>query len=375
MFAHASGQWAKKIRKKLVYFGSWLQDPKGVAALETFNREWPYLKEGKTPPPINAEGCTLRQLCNDFLETKEEALNAGDLSPRTFRDYYQTCEMLIEHFGKERVVDDLRPDDFRAFRAKLAERYNVTTLKTHINRCSIVFKYAADSKLIEKPIHYGQAFNRPSAKAQRRNKNQSGPKLYNPEEIQRLIGAATVHLRAMIHLGINCGFGNSDVANLPQAALDLQNGWVNFPRVKTEIPRRIPLWPETVLALQESLAERQLPKDERYAELCFRTHQGKPWVRMREKSDGQPGTPIDSITLQFGKLLKALGIQGRGLGFYALRHCFETYAGESKDQVAVDAIMGHVDSSMAANYRHRISDERLRAVVAVVRDWLFSEGG
>ena len=35
--------------------------------------------------------------------------------------------------------------------------------------------------------------------------------------------------------------------------------------------------------------------------------------------------------------------------------------------------MGHADQSMAANYRERISDERLQAVVDVVHDWLFGE--
>ena len=41
----------------------------------------------------------------------------------------------------------------------------------------------------------------------------------------------------------------------------------------------------------------------------------------------------------------------------------ETIGGESsRDQVAVDAIMGHVDPSMAAVYRGGISDERFRAV-------------
>ena len=69
-------------------------------------------------------------------------------------------------------------------------------------------------------------------------------------------------------------------------------------------------------------------------------------------------------------MMGRLGMNGRR-GFYCCRHCFETYAGESKDQVAVDAIMGHVDSSMAANYRQGISDDRLRAVTETVRAWLW----
>ena len=50
------------------------------------------------------------------------------------------------------------------------------------------------------------------------------------------------------------------------------------------------------------------------------------------------------------------------MNFYALRHTFETIGGESKDQVAVDLIMGHTDPSMAGHYRERIDDARLKAV-------------
>ena len=67
---------------------------------------------------------------------------------------------------------------------------------------------------------------------------------------------------------------------------------------------------------------------------------------------------------------KPLELKRPGLNFYALRHTFETIAGESMDQVAVNHIMGHVDNSMAAAYRERISDDRLRAVVEMVRGWL-----
>ena len=381
MFAHPSGQWAKKIRGRLVYFGSWRTDPEGTAALDRFNHEWPHLKEGRTPPPIDvSDGCTLRKLCNDFLQSKEDKLNTGELSPRSFRDYFKTCELLIQNFGKDRRVADLRPDDFRILRSKFAKRLtSPVSLKNEINRCCIVFNYAHDNNLIEKPVSYGSNFERPSAKAIRRDRNAAGPKLFERDEVLRILNAADVQLKAMILLGINCGFGNTDVASLPQGKMNLETGWVEFPRPKTEIERRIPLWPETIEAMKAALAIRPQAEDPAASKLCFLTRQGRPWVRVQkakphnEQNAGpETSVPIDALSQAFGKLLHKLEINGRrGLGFYTLRHCFETYAGESRDQVAVDAIMGHVDNSMAANYRHRISDERLRAVVETVRTWLF----
>jgi hypothetical protein len=44
------------------------------------------------------------------------------------------------------------------------------------------------------------------------------------------------------------------------------------------------------------------------------------------------------------KLLKKLGLHGNGLGFYCLRHAFETVAGAGANQAAVNLAMGHVDS-------------------------------
>jgi integrase len=81
---------------------------------------------------------------------------------------------------------------------------------------------------------------------------------------------------------------------------------------------------------------------------------------------------MDLVGRQFGKVLKKLDINGKR-GFYALRHGFETIGGESRDQVAVNAIMGHVDNSMSGVYRERISNERLRSVTDVIRCWLWPE--
>ncbi len=89
---HPSGRWCKKIRGKLVYFGK-LDSP--GAALERFNRDWPYLKDGRTPPPIDTgDGCTVGLLCNAFLASKRSQLESGELSARSFQDYFSiraTC--------------------------------------------------------------------------------------------------------------------------------------------------------------------------------------------------------------------------------------------------------------------------------------------
>ncbi|MBI3861138.1 MAG: hypothetical protein HY290_04500 [Planctomycetia bacterium] len=47
-----------------------------------------------------------------------------------------------------------------------------------------------------------------------------------------------------------------------------------------------------------------------------------------------------------------------------------TIAGETRDQIAANAVAGHADQSMAGQYREHISDDRLLVVVNHVRSWL-----
>jgi integrase len=379
LFAHeGSGQWAKKIRKRLVYFGAYRNDQDGVQALERFNREWPYLSDGREPPAVDvSNGCTVQIAVNQFLASKEEKLKAGELSHRMFRDYYAACSDLVTHFGRERRIDDLRSDGFRKFRAWLATRLGPVSLKSRIIRCRSVLNYAFENQLVDKPINYGSNFGPPSALTIRRDRNQAGPKLFTREEVLRIFDSADPVLRAMTLLGLNAGLGNNDIANLKDS--HIKDGWLEYPRAKTGIPRRIPLWKKTLSALEAARALRHPPADPQDKDLIFLTRLGQRWVRVQLKKGGNPEEPrdyipLDALSQAFKKLFRKLGINGRrGLGFYSLRHNLETIGGECRDQAAVDAVMGHVDGSMAANYRHGVSDERLLAVVETVRIWL--EGG
>ena len=369
--AHPSGRWCKKHRGKQYYFGR-IDD--WQAAFGRYEREWPHIIDGRTPPPVDTgDGCTLRDLCNAFLTSKRNRLNSGELSSHTFAKYYETCELLIRQFGRDRRVDDLRPDDFETFRAALANGCGVVTLKSKINRCRVILKFAHDNRLIDVPVAFGKAFDRPSEKTLRKARNEAGPRMFESPEIRAMLDNADTVLKAMILLGINCGFGNTDVASLPQSSVDLESRWCDFPRSKTEVNRRVPLWPETTAALRNALAVRPEPRDSDDSNLFFVTRQRNRFVRVRE-SQTTPGryVTIDAVARRFGPLIRKCGVNGRkGLGFYTLRHVFETIAGESRDQVAVNAIMGHVDGSMAGVYRERISDERLIKVTDVIHDWLF----
>jgi integrase len=360
LFPHATGRWAKKIRGRFHYFGPW-SDPDG--ALKSYLEQKDDLHAGRTPQ-ATLERLTLFTLCGRFLTTKKQMMDAGELSSRTYADYAATCRQALKAFGKRRLVADLRPDDFQKLRAEIGKTWGPVRLGVAIVRTKSIFRYGVLTGMMDRPPIYGEGFKRPTRTTLRRHRAAQGPKMFDADEVRPIVAAARQPLRAMILLGVNCGFGNSDCATLPRSALDLAGGWVNYPRPKTGIDRRCPLWPETVAALREWLSGRPDAKDSADDRLVFVTAAGLRWTK---------GTQASPISKEVRKLLDRFGIEGNR-NFYGLRHTFQTVGDESGDFLAVRSIMGHAGGTdVADNYRERMTDERLRKVTDHVRNWVFAE--
>jgi hypothetical protein len=107
LFPHASGIWAKSIRGKMHYFGGW-DDPHSAESEYLMVAD--DLHAGRIPR--SDIGLSVRDVCNSFMNSKRSRREAGTLSPRTFIQYYGTCDMLIQQFAASRAVSDLRPTDF-----------------------------------------------------------------------------------------------------------------------------------------------------------------------------------------------------------------------------------------------------------------------
>lgn len=364
LFPHATKRWAKKIRGQMCYFGPW-SDPD--AALAKYLRERDILQAGQTPPKAGEDRKTLVDLVNDFMDTKEARVKMGKMTQRQLLDYQRSCKRVVSIMGRTTIVEALKPKDFDRLAVKLAEGVSKVTFANRIRLARALFLHASKYELIEKRLNFGELFKIPDKMEIRVEQQKTGARDFTADELRKIIEAASIPLKAMILLGINCGLGNNDLATLPRSAVNLDTRWIDYPRQKTAVERRCPLWPETVAALRLSLAKRPMPKDESHADLCFVTKYGQPYVRLSEA-----GSNLDAIAGEFAKILSALKLSGRRRAFYSLRRTFETVGGGCLDQVAVDLIMGHAaaSSDMAATYRQRIDDSRLVAVSEHVRKWL-----
>lgn len=380
---HPGGTWQKKILGKIHYFGRWGRRRNGKVeqlpgeswqeALALYKLQAEDLHAGRTPQLVNEDELSLKRLCNLFLTSKQRLVESDELSPRTLAEYRFTTDRLIIAFGKNRVVCNLNAQDFSRLRNSIAKTCGPVRLGNEIVRCKSVFKFAIDNTLIDQPVAFGSDFRKPSTKVMRKHKAESEKKLFEAGEIVKLLGIAGPQLKAAILLGINCGYGNTDVSSLVHSRIDLDSGWATFARTKTGIARRSPLWPETIEAIRAAIAIRPEPKSDADKGIVLLTVRGERLVRITEKSR------TDSVTSVFAKLLSDLEINGRkGLGFYSLRHTFATIGLEQADRDAMKSLMGHAAGDILANYEQAgPSDARLTAITDHVRSWLLAatEGG
>jgi integrase len=373
---HRNGQFCKKIRGKIYYFGT-VADPD--RALANYHKHCDGLHSGSVTHIAKKRGTvTLRELANEFMNAAADKRDAGRIVTRTFTDYHRVCGQVIAALGRDLPVAAVTKEHWVALGQHLSAGVSAVTLDGRVGIARSLFKFAYDEELIDQPLRL-KALPRPEKRILRRDRAKGGRRHFLASEIRALLDAAPTPLRAMILLGINCGLGNTDIAKLPKDAIDLDRGWLDYPRPKTGVGRTCPLWPETTEAIRQAIHQQQRRKQPLAAHtqnLVFVTRKGHPFVRSVEKNDdnGRPvATEHDAIATSFKKLMVAQGIATPGLGFYGLRRSFETIGGETGHQVAVNHIMGHAPASgdMGAVYRQNVAESAQRTVTDYVHRWLF----
>ncbi len=181
--------------------------------------------------------------------------------------------------------------------------------------------------------------------------------IFTSKDTHRLLSVAGTQMKAMIWLGLNCGFGCTDCSELKWSNLDLTNRRIKLARNKTGIPRDLPLWPETIVALEKIPGK---------GKLVFYTSRGNPFIETFLKTDGNGNCKYiskNSITPKFSRLMKKDRLKvPKGTGFYTLRRTAATVAARSGDPFAVQRLLGHADLQMATRYVQDVSKQTDRVI-------------
>jgi integrase len=157
--------------------------------------------------------------------------------------------------------------------------------------------------------------------------------------------------------------GQLDVASLTRSQWKPGQEYLDCPRNKTGIDRRVWLWPETREALAAAVAKRAIPAKQKWENRLLLTARGFPWSRVES---------VGTLDVTKGPLAIAKASAGVTKGsFYDLRRTFRTKASPACDLEAIDHCMGHSGKGEGVGYVQEIDDERIRRVCELVRTWLY----
>jgi integrase len=343
---HPTGQFCKKIRGKLYYFGT---DKK--EALRRYLEQAAYLHNGKHIKTESvSKGLDMKTLCNMYLDHQESRAAVGEVRLRQVYDQTMLLRDFVRFVGPNRISSDVATIDLQDYRSKLIRiRKSPHTINNRIAAVKAMFNWALDNEIIETSPRLNAIKKVPRKKDEKPT--------FTTAQVQNLLKYADKQMKAMIWLGLNCGFGCTDCAELKWTNVDLKSARVHFPRGKTGVGRNSPLWPETVQAINEVAKS---------GELVFYTPRGHPCVRGLQGATGDGNNKYNSsnaISRRFSSLLKKAGIKvEKGVGFYTLRRTAATLAAKSGDHFAVQKLLGHADVKMASTYVQNISEQTDRVV-------------
>ncbi|MHC4538816.1 MAG: tyrosine-type recombinase/integrase [Planctomycetota bacterium] len=343
---HKTGQYCKKIGGRTYYFGTDKEQ-----ALQRYLHQAAYLHlAGGRPARPADRAISLGTLSRLYLDHQQSRALVGEITGRHLYDQRLILRALLRFIGPKRPVTQIATLQLQAYRQRLIEAgHSANTINNHLSTIKAMYHWARDNELIE---HLPRLRAVKKVRTPRQQKS-----TFNPGQIGRLLDHARPQMKAMIWLGLNCGFGCTDCAELCWPDLDLQRGRVQLARGKTGIGRNLPLWPETIAALKA------LP---RRGDLVLATSRGNPWVRTKRRraADGTlTYVKNDEVGKQFSKLIKKAGIQvPKGVGFYTLRRTAATLAAASGDAFAVQRLLGHCDLKMASCYVQDVSAQTDRVI-------------
>jgi len=236
-----TGQYCKKIKGKLYYFGV---DKK--RALDHYHEQAAYLHAGHgLMSKSTGEKISIRNLCNLYLEHQQARMEAGNLTERYYADQVKSLRNFAIYIGPSCLISEIRTMDLQNYRNKLLKTYNSAAgLNLNLAIMKAMFHWAKKNDFVQ---------NIPNIDAVGKVKTVHKEWIvFNVKQTEKLIEHASIQMRAMIWLGLNCGFGCTDCAKLKWKNLNLKTKRVRLPRKKTGVGRNLPLWPETLRAIKKT---------------------------------------------------------------------------------------------------------------------------
>jgi hypothetical protein len=143
----------------------------------------------------------------------------------------------LYYFGCDKQLSEINTIDLQEYCRRLTKQgKSAARINSYISAFKAIYHWAIENELINNIPNLSAIKKLPRSKT-------SKP-IFTPEEIRRLLNHAGYRMKATVWLGLNCGLGCTDCAELLWANVDLEAGRLNFPRTKTDVARYLPLLEE-----------------------------------------------------------------------------------------------------------------------------------
>ncbi|MBA7624985.1 hypothetical protein ES703_32406 [subsurface metagenome] len=186
--------------------------------MERYLEQATFLHNGKAKMFKTTNGnMTLKSLCNIYLQHQQAKAASAEITIRHHADQISCLKKLMSFIGQHRKINEISTLDLQNYKRKLKRAYNSAhRINLHISIMKTMFHWARKNDILDyipnidavscvKIIHKHRL-------------------VFTSKDIHKLLDAADVQMKAMIWLGLNCGFGCTDCTELKWSDLDLVNG-------------------------------------------------------------------------------------------------------------------------------------------------------
>jgi integrase/recombinase XerD len=254
-------------------------------------------------------------------------LRVRNYSPRTIEAYVAGVARFAMHFG--RSPDLLSTEDVRAFQLHLLQqRVSWSQFNQIVSALRLLYAMTLHRPDQVPFIPYGK---RPKTL----------PAVLSPDEVLRLLNAASGRDRLLLQVTYACGLRLDEVLHLQVSDIDSARMVIHVRQGKGRKHRLVPL---SLRLLQELRA-------------YWRTCRPPLWLFPGQK----PGEPITDGAIQrrFRQLTKQAALTKR-CSMHTLRHSYATHLLEAGvDVLTLKALLGHNSLQTTAHYLH-VSTQRLQ---------------
>lgn len=141
-------------------------------------------------------------LCNLYLDYQDSKVQSGELTIRHNIDQVKSLRMLVRFLGQHCLVSEISTLDLQNYKRKLQRSFDSAhRINLNIAIMKAMFHWAKKNEAVD---------NIPNIDAISKVKvTHKARPVFTLKQIQKLLDKASLQMRAMILLGLNCGFGST----------------------------------------------------------------------------------------------------------------------------------------------------------------------